>query len=577
MALNYSHMPVFPPHISDDNLWSPMRIVNGCLAEGIPEKNVEGYGRPWHVNRGEFEEWNINRGKDRADCCRSPESNSKDIVDLLPSDPFGMDIETTFTAITGWLEDLEVDYSGYLSSSNWRSGQENYNLFADWSVIWNNALKFQPFCGNHQHNQIGLQYLSNPQVDKKSRLATHSCPSSSQLGVERDMGDPLAPYDFGFQTVCDEGGIAGINEESTCCSSELQLGEKMEGFAKDGALHEAWNFALSYLGVKELLSVERACKSFRVSVKEAYWLWMSIHIDQPLNERITDDLLLQLASRANGNLQCLSLVECPKVTDDGIRRVLETNPRLTKLFVPGCTRLTIEGILINIKNYNSNKDFQGIKHLRIGGLYGVTRDHYEELKLLLGPGGLRPDKRQEPHFYHRGNFYLPFDDNRTIDIEMCPRCEKFRLVYDCPAGGCQVKESSSQACRACTLCIARCAQCGRCISDNEYEETFCLDLLCSYCFKQMLKCQNEVDKKVDDTCVSLDEQSFLFPKQSILGSSMIFLFVRDEYGLSVSSGGVCCAGDLSVVLLSYYLGTTGEWKYIRVWKALDEMFGANDN
>ncbi|GFP88343.1 F-box protein skip14 [Phtheirospermum japonicum] len=81
---------------------------------------------------------------------------------------------------------------------------------------------------------------------------------------------------------------------------------------------------------------------------------------------------------------------------------------------------------------------------------------------------------------------------------MCPRCEKFRLVYDCPAEACQVKGSAAQVCRACTFCIARCAQCGRCISDNEYEETFCLDLLCSDCFKQVLKCQDRLDKRVVD-------------------------------------------------------------------------------
>ncbi|GER56050.1 F-box family protein [Striga asiatica] len=505
MALNYPHRPVFPPHISEDNLWSPMRIVNGCLAEGVHDRNGDGFGRSWHVSRGEFEEWQINGRKDRADRCRSPESNCKDIVDLLPSDPFGMDIETTFTAITGWLEDLEVDYGGYLSNSNGRGGQENYGLFAEWNVIWSNALKFQPFCRNHQYNQIGLQSLSNPQVDEKSRVDTRSCSSSSQhdeklnmtnntnqRGEERDRGSAFGPYDFGFQKARDEGGITGFGNESTYCRHELQSGKKMEDDdIEERTLHEAWNFALSYLGVKDLFSMERVCKSLRASVQEAYWLWMSIHIDQPLNEKITDDVLLQLASRANCNLQCLSLVECPKVTDDGIRRVLETNPRLTKLFVPGCTRLTIEGILNNIKIHNSNKDSQGIKHLRIGGLYGVTREHFEELQSLLGLDGLRSENRPKPHFYHRGNFYLPFDDNRAMDIEMCPRCEKFRLVYDCPAEGCQVKDVASQACRACTLCIARCAQCGRCITDNEYEETFCLDLLCSDCFKQMLKCQTD--------------------------------------------------------------------------------------
>jgi hypothetical protein len=36
-------------------------------------------------------------------------------------------------------------------------------------------------------------------------------------------------------------------------------------------------------------------------------LWRSIHIDQPLSGRITDDALLRLADRAQGTLQCLNL------------------------------------------------------------------------------------------------------------------------------------------------------------------------------------------------------------------------------------------------------------------------------
>lgn len=62
-------------------------------------------------------------------------------------------------------------------------------------------------------------------------------------------------------------------------------------------------------------------------------LWKNIHIDQPLNEKITDDVLLQLSNRAQGNLQSLSLVECPRITDDGLRRVIESNPKLSKVSI----------------------------------------------------------------------------------------------------------------------------------------------------------------------------------------------------------------------------------------------------
>ncbi|KAL0372311.1 UNVERIFIED_CONTAM: F-box protein SKIP14 [Sesamum calycinum] len=425
-----------------------MRIVNGYRIEGVPEKNREGYVRPWHASQGETEDWHFHCGRDRVDCCCSKESNSKDIVDLLPSDPFGMDIKTTFTAITGWLEDLEVEYGG------------------------------------------------NCQFNEKLNNGFQSFPSNTQV-YEKPDGDNV-----------------GYSNE-TCCSSELQCCEEVEDATEsEGVPHEALTFALSYLRVKDLLSVERVCRSLCSTVQGDPLLWMSIHIDQPLNERITDDLLLQLSLRAQGHLQCLSLVECPKITDDGVRRILETNPRLTKC---------LEGLGIH-KQYIVEqlgwmlfsamqrcvflaaphwgrdilkKDVPGIKLLRIGGLYGVTYEHFEELKLLLGTEDHRKGSYHKPHFYHRGNFYLPYDDDRTIDIEMCPRCEKFRLVYDCPAEGCQVTDMASQVCRACTLCIARCAQCGRCINDNEYEETFCLELLCSDCFKQPLNYQHRLDKKID--------------------------------------------------------------------------------
>ncbi|KAL3644458.1 hypothetical protein CASFOL_009638 [Castilleja foliolosa] len=458
MALNYSHRPVtpvFPPHTSEDNLWSPIRMVNGYLAESVPEKNAEGYTRPWHVNRGEIDEWSLNFRYDEVDhrCCSS-ESNSKDIVDLLPSDPFGMDMETTFTAISGWLEDLEFGYGGCSRSNDTGTSisHENYGLFEEWNLIWNNALAFQPF---HSNNRFKCE-----KTDEK------------------------------FNAASDKGGIIGCSDaQLNAAKSELQFGENGDGGVKSDRIpDEALVSILSCLGIKDLLSVERVCKSLCLTIRNEPWLWRNIYIDQPLSERITDDALLQLASRADGKLQCLSLVECPKVTDDGIRRVLEMNLHLTKLFVPGCTRLTVEGVLNIIKTHNSNKGFPGIQHLRIGRLFGVTREHFEELKILLGHNGLRTENHQKPHFYHRGNFYLPFDDDRALDIEMCPRCEKFRLVYDCPAEACQVKGSSAQVCRACTFCVARCAQCGRCISDNEYEETFCLDFLCSDCFKQVLKC-----------------------------------------------------------------------------------------
>ena len=62
-------------------------------------------------------------------------------------------------------------------------------------------------------------------------------------------------------------------------------------------------------------------------------LWRSINIEHSLSKRIIDVSLLKLTSRAQGTLECLSLVGCVKITDDGLKCVLESNPRLTKVSV----------------------------------------------------------------------------------------------------------------------------------------------------------------------------------------------------------------------------------------------------
>ncbi|XP_042048653.1 F-box protein SKIP14-like [Salvia splendens] len=410
--------------------------------------------------------------------CSSSEPVSMDIVDRLPSDPFGMDIETTFTAITGWLEDLKVDYGGFMS--NGMSSQEGYHSSVGWNIIWNNSIHFESLPRTIQLNErlsAGMQdYI----------------PNGFQFDHDLDAALTLSTYEnIGFSN----GGAS--------CSHEMGSGREVEGASEfEGAPHEAFNYVLSYLGVKDLLSIERSCSYLSSVVRGDPLFWRTIHIDQPLNERITDDVLMQLAGRAQGKLESLSLVECPKITNDGLRRVLEENRRLTKLSVPGCTRISIDSIVNCIKAYNCNNEFGGIKQVRIGGLYGVSHEHFEELNSLMGSMDKKFETAHKPHFYHRGNFYLPHDDDRTIDIEMCLKCEKFRLVYDCPSEGCRAKDKSPEVCKACTLCIGRCAQCGRCINDTEFEETFCLELLCSDCFKQLPSYQDKLDE--EDNFMELD-------------------------------------------------------------------------
>lgn len=162
-----------------------------------------------------------------------------------------------------------------------------------------------------------------------------------------------------------------------------------------------------------------------------------------------------------------------------------------QLNVQGCMKLTIDGIVDCLKSYKLVA-VTGIKHLRVHAILGVTQKHFEELKSLLGID----DNLQNNHmpcFLLQGSPHLSNDDDRPIDIDMCPRCQNPRLVYDCPVRDCQGKDHTTQVCRACTLCIARCVQCGKCLNDEKYEETFFLEKVCSDCWNQALLCQVSED------------------------------------------------------------------------------------
>ncbi|KAI3426761.1 uncharacterized protein J3R85_009624 [Psidium guajava] len=490
-----------------------------------------------------------------------------------------MDISTTFTAITGWLEDLEMNYGGYTSDFAGAS-PDNYRLFA--GLIWNHAMTLQAFPGAIGFNTNSIPSSSMPPLYGVEESVHGSCDvafgsmsefsgypdsleagdassldlgsSSGHRGCSEEVikGQDSCDGEFGLtnalgglsevmesgQVSCHVGfeSVSGCNQcpevmkdvnapyhlglrsigEFGRCSLEngvSGVSNDMDGFfhgdhsSKDPDLsggtcssvngempHLAFSLALGYLGVRDLLAIEGVCKSVRSTVRNDPFYWRNIHIHHPLNDKITDEVLMQLTDRAQGSLQCLSLVECPRITDDGLKRVLDSNPKLSKLCVPGCTRLSINGILDSLRTFKLMGTLR-VKHIRIGGLYGVTEEHFEELKFLLG---ITSEKQQnlnalKPYFYHRESMYLSCEDDRTIDIETCPRCQKLRLVYDCPAEVCQGKKRASQVCRACTLCIARCVQCGRCINDNEYEETFCLELLCSDCSKHQLLERHEMD------------------------------------------------------------------------------------
>ncbi|KAJ1685801.1 hypothetical protein LUZ63_017191 [Rhynchospora breviuscula] len=316
-----------------------------------------------------------------------------------------------------------------------------------------------------------------------------------------DPADLLPPDPFGMDiqtsvSACISGLVEGLGSLSHLtpaysssvasdksmtpnASSEMEVSSSSSHVSTVDQVPEGMMYALGYLGVKDLLSVEQVCKSLCEAVTGDPLLWMSIQIDSTLNEKINDETLLKVTRKAQGNLRALSMVACLNVTDEGLRCVLDKNPLLTKLYVPECVRLSLDGLISNLKSFNS-KNYPGIRHLKLGRLFNISESHYNELIALLGANSHHPTAQLKPRFYHIARFSMMCNEDRTLDIEACPGCQKYRLVYDCPLESCKGKRDP---CRACESCILRCLQCGKCIRESTYTETFSLEYICASCCK----------------------------------------------------------------------------------------------
>ncbi|KAL9263028.1 F-box protein SKIP14-like protein [Drosera capensis] len=395
MALNLS-WSIFDDRLGEERLGLPNGTGSGFLMNGLSEKKGDQIGL-WDWSDG-FDD-SFDYGNSDVTWNDSREPVCRDILDLLPADPFGMGISSTFTAMTGFLENLEV---GNYARGDVSMSKTNCSLLDELEAFWDHAMAFQAFPGIS--DDVGV-------ASRAEEYFMADCWGSSYFG--------------GFEPVY------GVEHMQVCCSAS-SFGESQDFLheTRDDAemveTQSALSFSLRYLGVHDLLSAEMVCKSLRSAVNY-HLLWTVIHIDQSLNDRITDDVLLQLSNRAKGDLQCLSLTDCTKITDVGLLQVLSNNLKTTKLSVAGCTRISIDGVVNCLKIFNSVA-IMGIKQLRVGGIYGVTQSHFEELRSLVGVCNLTPQKNNKQRFYHRGKAYISLDDDRALDIEMCPRCQNFRAL-----------------------------------------------------------------------------------------------------------------------------------------------------
>ncbi|PQQ20798.1 F-box protein SKIP28 [Prunus yedoensis var. nudiflora] len=261
---------------------------------------------------------------------------------------------------------------------------------------------------------------------------------------------------------------------------------------KAGPPREALSLISAYLPLFELLAMSGVCTSLRDAVNKDVLSWLDIVVKSPLNLRLSDEILMKITSKANGRLTTLALMDCAKITDDGLQRVVERNPLINKLYLPGCTGLTPEGVIGAMKTLSEHH--HGLKSLMISGIYNINKEHLETLRPYLEKNLSQQEQSGSwPLLFHEHRDVPTFRHDKgytTIDVEVCPKCDEVRMVFDCPRRTCKRKIGRSMSdCRGCNFCIPRCQECGGCVDDSEeVEEAVCADILCSDCWLQLPKC-----------------------------------------------------------------------------------------
>lgn len=226
--------------------------------------------------------------------------------------------------------------------------------------------------------------------------------------------------------------------------------------------------------------MSQVCKSIRDSIRDDVLVWLDLVVEKPLSRRLTDRILINITSKAHGRLRTLALLNCFKITDDGLLKVVIANPLLTKLYVPACTGLTPEGVLRAVETLAA-KSTNSIR-IKINGIYNIKKEH-----LLILQSCITKTTESKPRFYHKywnSSFRSIDEDARMMDVEVCPKCGEIKLVFHCP------KETE---CIGCIQCIPRCDVCGRCVSDEDEDnqgETICNDIVCLDCWLRLPKCNH---------------------------------------------------------------------------------------
>ncbi|CAN8266249.1 unnamed protein product [Cochlearia groenlandica] len=373
-------------------------------------------------------------------------------ISYLPEDPFCMNIRSTLNTISDWFHENQIC-----------SVSDSHDV---------------PFCADQKlYESLGC--FCNGDEVLQHKISSRKMNDFEGLGK---VGLPEDPFCMEAKpsviTISDwfhenhKGLVLESRDESTDRDDE---GEEP---------HDAFEIILPYLAMKDLLAVEGVCRSLRDSVRKEPFLWRTIDLHNTFCKRkVTDDSLLKLTDRAQGNLQCLNLGGCAGITDNGLMQVLANNQSLAKLCVSSCIGLSTEGLLSILRELKSSNRLN-LKSLITGGTLYFNKEQLVELNLLLGAADAKAGQNprmQRLYTSCRSEFSL--EDDLVTDLEICPWCEKPGLVFDCASERCPLKDHPcpKSSCRACVVCIERCHDCGSCLTDYEHLP-FCFAKSCVDCY-----------------------------------------------------------------------------------------------
>lgn len=348
MTLNFSHHPIFP-------LSNP---PGSGIIPTIQEKGGDTFGssRSFCIDPVANDLYCYGGDGGGINNVGSCEPTCTDIVDLLPSDPFGMNLDSTFkAAIAFWIEDMATNYS--YEYDQWRGNHLSLDHTCTTSMWLPPESGLSSVYSNKFVDERFPRFL-----DCASEVGTFTVPSDVNYDTftsdwNAQGWDTNIHLQDPEQAFCEETSISGRNimsqtnemlcledgeyfQDIQCATDDEALCEgfifQVDGLSDevdDGPPHEGLLFALRHLDVEALLSVERVCKSLHTAISTDPLLWRCLHINYPLNEKLTDDSLIQLTRRAEGNLQCLDLVDCYQVTDACLERIIENNSGITKVHI----------------------------------------------------------------------------------------------------------------------------------------------------------------------------------------------------------------------------------------------------